>query len=197
MQENNQPGAVMPTQDLRNSAVKAARDAREASVRWDQAPSWAAVYAVQKKFGTTVAKWWAAIGHMDSEGASDESTNKLAPIYFDLLDDEPIKLFHRPDLKTQAMDRVGEVPVESLGRPGENPMVGKVSGYRVLTQKELDLVNDIKAVGPLIESLLERARTVRPVTDADDARLIALGRTNFQQAAFWLIRAVAKPGGFF
>src|SRR5699024_3882639 len=39
-------------------------------------------------------------------------------------------------------------------RPGENPEVGRVSGYHKLSDEELALVNDIKAAGADIEELL-------------------------------------------
>lgn len=81
-------------------------------------------------------------------------------------------------------------------RSGENPEVGRVSGYRKLTDEELALVNDIKAAGADIEELLIRARGL---AGADNERLSAinLARTNLQQGAMWLIRAAAAPKGLF
>lgn len=88
-------------------------------------------------------------------------------------------------------------------RPGENPMVNKVSGYRQLTDAELALVNKIKALGPELERL--HTEVVELVNDRSHAemghhdqhfRAAALGKTNLQQGAMWLIRAVAAPEGF-
>lgn len=81
-------------------------------------------------------------------------------------------------------------------RAGENPEVGRVSGYRKLTDEELALVNDIKAAGEGIDALLIRARGL---AGDDNERLSAinLARTNLQQGAMWLIRAAAAPKGLF
>lgn len=92
-------------------------------------------------------------------------------------------------------------------RPGENPMVDKVSGYRRLTDAELALVNKIKALGSEVESLYDAAVEVasersketpeNPREYSESLRAAALAKTNFQQGAMWLIRAVAAPKGLF
>ena len=87
-------------------------------------------------------------------------------------------------------------------REGENPMAGNVSGYRKLTDAELNLVNRLKArgqdladdlelVGAMIASRTEEYGT----PDAEHYRALALGKTNIQQGYMWLIRAVAAPAG--
>lgn len=85
-------------------------------------------------------------------------------------------------------------------REGENPMVEKVSGYRVLSDEELQLVNHLKELGPVIEPLLRRIEAVikqgpADVDGGDRMRSLALGKTNLQQSFMWLIRAVAAPKG--
>jgi hypothetical protein len=87
-------------------------------------------------------------------------------------------------------------------RPGENPMAGKVSGYRKLDEDELAMVNQIKAAGPAIQAMLDdvgsliAARTKKyPAPDSEDYRALALAKTNLQQGFMWLIRAAASPTG--
>lgn len=87
-------------------------------------------------------------------------------------------------------------------RPGENPEVGNISGYRKLDDNELHLINKIKAHGPVLEQLLTdveeliKQRTATYGTpDAEHYRGLALGKTNIQQGYMWLIRAVAAPNG--
>jgi hypothetical protein len=87
-------------------------------------------------------------------------------------------------------------------RPGENPMVEKVSGYRKLDAGELALVNELKADGEVIaeklariELLIKRRTEEYGTADAEHYRALALGKTNLQQGYMWLIRAVAAPNG--
>jgi hypothetical protein len=68
----------------------------------------------------------------------------------------------------------------------------KITGYRDLTQEEINLMNEGKALaekcGAYIEKLMEAEGT--------DKRAIALGKTNLQQGFMWAIRGVAKPTTF-
>lgn len=86
-------------------------------------------------------------------------------------------------------------------RPGENPEVENVSGYRKLDDNELHLINKIKAHGPVLEQLLadvEELVNMRPPGEFHrnaDLRCLHLGKTNIQQGYMWLIRAVAAPNG--
>lgn len=86
-------------------------------------------------------------------------------------------------------------------RPGENPEVNNVSGYRKLTDKELNLVNAMKADGPMIEHNIESIKKVITETSESEEqrnerlRSLALGKTKLQEAYMWLIRAVAAPKG--
>ena len=65
----------------------------------------------------------------------------------------------------------------------------KISGYRDLSQEEIDLMNQIKSkekeLGELFQKLMAMSYT--------DKRSAALGRTNMEQGFMWLVRSVAKP----
>jgi len=84
-------------------------------------------------------------------------------------------------------------------REGENPMVEKVSGYRVLSDTELFFVNGLKADGDkftrLLHDIENEIKSGPPALQAERLRSLALGKTNLQQAYMWLIRAVAAPQG--
>lgn len=86
----------------------------------------------------------------------------------------------------------------------------KISGYRELNQAEIDLMNEIKALGPMIEAVLEKVKThvdgqnsfqldpdvaVR-LADATPHRFVALAKTEFQTGLMYLTRAVAQPTFF-
>ena len=65
----------------------------------------------------------------------------------------------------------------------------KISGYRDLTQEEIDLMNRVKALESELASLCGEIGTV----DGIDQRNLALGRTNLQQGFMWTVRAIARP----
>lgn len=68
----------------------------------------------------------------------------------------------------------------------------KISGYRELGQAEIDLMNEIKAVGPTLEALLDKLYS-RPDLDH---RWVAIGKTHLQEGLMALTRAVAQPTFF-
>lgn len=91
----------------------------------------------------------------------------------------------------------------------------KITGYRELNQQEIDLMNEIKALGPQIEDMLEKVRlhninqrqaamdaqpadvvTLDRMQDATPERFTALAKTDFQTALMYLTRAVAQPTFF-
>ncbi len=89
----------------------------------------------------------------------------------------------------------------------------KISGYRELSQEEINLMNKIKALGPQIEDILEEVRLhiinqkTGPVAltdeltadrhhDATPERFTALAKTEFQTGLMYLTRAVAQPTFF-
>ena len=68
----------------------------------------------------------------------------------------------------------------------------KIKGYRDLSQEEIDLMNEGKA-------LAEKCGEFIAKLEADtttDKRCAALGKTNLQQGFMWAIRAVAQPTTF-
>lgn len=73
----------------------------------------------------------------------------------------------------------------------------KISGYRELSQEEIDLMNEIKAFGgPLAELCSKVAITATNEYDQDTKRWAAIGRTHLQEGLMALTRAVAKPTVF-
>lgn len=93
----------------------------------------------------------------------------------------------------------------------------KISGYHELTQAEIDLMNEVKALGPQIESVIDKlqrhvnAQHVAAMNamqndgktgdqdhldNASPRRWVAIGQTNLQQGLMALTRAVAQPEFF-
>lgn len=68
----------------------------------------------------------------------------------------------------------------------------KISGYRNLSQAEIDLMNQIKAKGREIGELVDALKA----SDWADARWVAIGATDIQKGLMALTRAVAKPEFF-
>lgn len=70
----------------------------------------------------------------------------------------------------------------------------QIKGYRELDMSEIDLMNRIKELGPLIEEVVN---DLRATGDVDvDQRWVAIGVTSLQQGLMALTRAVAKPDFF-
>lgn len=74
----------------------------------------------------------------------------------------------------------------------------KISGYRDLSQEEIDLINDIKAAGADVQRLFERIYVSNALANgiSPDMRAAAIAQTHLQTGFMWLARAVAKPEGF-
>lgn len=68
----------------------------------------------------------------------------------------------------------------------------KITGYRQLTQEEVDKMNSIKNIGVLLGELVE---TMRGNPD-NDQRWVSIGATDLQTGLMALTRAVAKPTTF-
>ena len=68
----------------------------------------------------------------------------------------------------------------------------KITGYRDLTQQEIDLMNEGKALAEKCREYIEKLES----STTSDKRCTAIGRTNLQQGFMWVIRAVAKPETF-
>lgn len=79
----------------------------------------------------------------------------------------------------------------------------KITGYRDLTQIEIDLMNEIKSAAVVVEGLVEKLATWHYTTedgaltnDRPDQRWVSIGRTELQQGFMALTRSVAKPTTF-
>ena len=68
----------------------------------------------------------------------------------------------------------------------------KVKGYRKLSQAEIDLMNEGKALAEKCGEFIEKLESFEDT----DKRNVALGKTNLQQGFMWAIRSVAKPTTF-
>lgn len=68
----------------------------------------------------------------------------------------------------------------------------KISGYRDLSQEEIDLMNESKALAEQCGQLIDKLASL----ECTDKRNVALAKTNLQQGFMWAIRAVAQPTTF-
>lgn len=68
----------------------------------------------------------------------------------------------------------------------------KISGYRDLTEREIELMNSCKSLG---EAINRQIAAVAAEPDIDP-RCLAIARTEFQTAMMWLVRSIARPEGF-
>ncbi|WP_422422073.1 DUF7681 family protein [Pseudomonas sp. GZD-222] len=64
----------------------------------------------------------------------------------------------------------------------------KITGYRDLTQSEIDGINSIKALEADAAQLVKQLKALPEV----DQRSMALAVTNLQQACMWLTKGVAR-----
>lgn len=85
----------------------------------------------------------------------------------------------------------------------------KITGYRELDQTEIDLMNKVKALGPLIEHVLSQIEAHvadqkqsetdtghQRMTNATPQRFLALAKTDLQTGLMYATRAVAQPEFF-
>lgn len=84
-------------------------------------------------------------------------------------------------------------------------MTQKLTGYRELTQQEIDLINKIKATGSVLESLVQEVHDHLNNQVGDDAdfgpifepfRWAEMGKQNLQSGLMFLTRSVAQPTNF-
>ena len=68
----------------------------------------------------------------------------------------------------------------------------KISGYRELTQEEIDQMNALKAVGTQLGLLIKNMKQDPDV----DQRWLSIAETHLQQGIMAAVRSVAKPNGF-
>lgn len=63
-----------------------------------------------------------------------------------------------------------------------------ITGYRDLSQPEIDIMNEFKALEKQVMELVARS-----LATGSDGRWSAIGKTHLQQGFMAAIRAVAKP----
>jgi hypothetical protein len=67
-----------------------------------------------------------------------------------------------------------------------------ITGYRNLTQAEVDLMNEGKALGVQIGQYIDRVSAM----DGVDRRWVAIGTTHLQQGLMAVLRGIARPTTF-
>ena len=79
----------------------------------------------------------------------------------------------------------------------------KITGYRELDETEIALMNEIKALGPVIEGVLLKVdahlKTQEPSQARDNAtpeRFLAMAKSEMQTGLMYATRAVAQPEFF-
>ncbi len=68
----------------------------------------------------------------------------------------------------------------------------KITGYRELSQDEINLMNEGKALAEKCAMFIAKLNGL----ESTDKRSVALGRTNLQQGFMWAIRGIAQPTTF-
>lgn len=68
----------------------------------------------------------------------------------------------------------------------------RISGYRELSQREIDAINELKAKGEEVGALMDELKNVPGI----DQRALAIARTDLQTGFMWSVRAIAQPSTF-
>ena len=68
----------------------------------------------------------------------------------------------------------------------------KITGYRDLSQGEIDAMNTVKAEGSRLEQLVEDLR----VNSSIDQRWVDIAETHLQQGVMAAVRSIARPNSF-
>lgn len=68
----------------------------------------------------------------------------------------------------------------------------KITGYRQLEEAEATLMNQIKAHGVELGTLIDMLSSI----DGLDQRWVSIGKTDLQRGIMALVRAVAQPTSF-
>lgn len=68
----------------------------------------------------------------------------------------------------------------------------QIKGYRDLSQEEINLMNEGKALAVQVGAWIEKLQADSSL----DQRCVEAGKTNLQQGFMWAIRGVAKPTTF-
>ena len=67
-----------------------------------------------------------------------------------------------------------------------------ISGYRDLTQEEIDLINIIKKTGAGLNGMLDAMSKIENI----DMRWLSIAQTDLQTGIMAAVRAVARPDSF-
>lgn len=67
-----------------------------------------------------------------------------------------------------------------------------ISGYRDLSQAEVNAMNNIKALASTVGELITELETITDI----DKRWVSIAKTNLQQGFMAAVRAVAQPTTF-
>jgi len=67
-----------------------------------------------------------------------------------------------------------------------------IKGYRELSQEEIDLMNEGKALAEQCGAYIEKLQAAQAL----DQRAVALGKTHLQTGFMWAIRGIARPTTF-
>lgn len=68
----------------------------------------------------------------------------------------------------------------------------KIKGYRDLSQDEINLMNDVKALAEQVDVCTSRLKTMPDL----DQRWVAIGVTHLQQGFMAVVRGIARPTTF-
>lgn len=68
----------------------------------------------------------------------------------------------------------------------------KITGYRDLSQGEIDAMNAVKAEGARLELLVEELRANSSI----DQRWVSIAETHLQQGVMAAVRSIARPNSF-
>ena len=68
----------------------------------------------------------------------------------------------------------------------------KITGYRDLTQEEIDTMNEIKALGEKLGDLTTKISAMKDI----DLRWLHIGQTDLQKGLMAVTRSVARPTTF-
>lgn len=81
----------------------------------------------------------------------------------------------------------------------EQEIQAKITGYRQLSEHEVALMNEGKALAELCGAFIEKLRTSAPGEPSYqllDQRWISIGATDLQRGFMAVIRGIAKPTTF-
>lgn len=68
----------------------------------------------------------------------------------------------------------------------------QIKGYRDLSQAEIDMMNEGKALAAQVGEWIDKLM----VQQGLDQRSVVIGKTNLQQGFMWAIRGIAQPTTF-